>query len=116
VTVTNNGPSNGTSATLTDTLSSELQNATFCVDTATTCDPSAGGSASWTGSTSVGALAVNGSMTVRIRAQIKPSSTATSISNQAHLGAQSPAAPTSSNDDSAVVTTTLSRHADLAIT
>src|SRR5207245_1601785 len=114
VTVTNNGPSNGTSATLNDTLSSELQNATFCVDTATTCDPSTG--SAWTGSTSVGALASGDSKVVRIRAQIKPGSTATSITNQAHLAAQSPTDPISTNDDSAVVTTTLSREADLAVT
>src|SRR5258705_297145 len=66
--------------------------------------------------TSACTLTVNGSMTVRIRAQIKPSSTATSITNQAHLSAQSPTDPISTNDDSLVVTTTLSRQADLAVT
>ena len=41
VTVTNNGPSDRTSATLTDTLSSELQGATFCAYTSgSPCDQS----------------------------------------------------------------------------
>ncbi len=48
VPVENLGPSNNTAATLTDTLSGELQNATYCVGLA--CDPLAVGAPSWTGS------------------------------------------------------------------
>src|SRR5947207_1583878 len=45
LTVTNNRTSNATSETLTDALSGELQNATYCVDGASPpCDPSGGSS------------------------------------------------------------------------
>src|SRR5204862_254340 len=74
--VTNNGPSDGTSATLTDTLSSSsLQNATACVDAASPpCSPSIG--PAWGSTLAVGALNSGATKTVRIRAQIKPSAAA----------------------------------------
>src|SRR5213078_182745 len=88
ITVHNNGPSDGTSATLTDTLSSELQGAKYCVDSVSPpCNPAAG--SSWTGTNAVGALASGDTNALRIVAQIKPSSTATSISNTATVSAQS---------------------------
>src|SRR5207248_373807 len=102
--VTNNGPSDGTSATLTDTLSSSyLQNATYCVDSGPACDPSLG--ASWTGTLPVGALSSGASKTVRIRAQIKPSAAAGTLTNTASVGSQSPTDPTSGNDSDSVNTT-----------
>src|SRR5439155_217810 len=116
LTVSNNGPSNGVSETLTDSLSSELQNATYCVDGASACDPAAAGALSWSGPLStLGAINAGSSKLVRIRAQIKPGSTVDSIDNSASLAAQSPSDPTSSNDTSSTVTTTVSREADLAV-
>src|SRR5207247_837291 len=111
--VTNNGPSDGTSAALTDTLSSSLQNATYCVDGASPpCDPSSG--SSWSGPLAVGALNSGATKTVRIRAQIKPSAAAGTLSNTASVGSQSPTDPNSANDSDSV-NTTVSRSADLAV-
>ena len=110
--VSNNGPSDGTSATLTDTLSSSLQNATYCVDSGPACDPSLG--SAWGGTLAVGALNSGATKTVRIRAQIKPSAAAGTLANTASLSAQSPTDPTSAND-SDTVNTTVSRSADLSI-
>ena len=110
--VSNNGPSDGTSATLTDTLSSSLQNATYCVDSGPACDPSLG--SAWGGTLAVGALNSGATKTVRIRAQIKPSAAAGTLANTASLSAQSPTDPTSAND-SDTVNTTVSRSADLAV-
>src|SRR5439155_1199278 len=116
LTVSNNGPSNGVSETLTDSLSSELQNATYCVDGASACDPAAAGALSWSGPLStLGAINAGSSKLVRIRAQITPGSTVGSIDNTASLSAQSPSDPTSSNDTSSTVTTTFSLEADLAL-
>src|SRR5439155_1738854 len=116
LTVSNNGPSNGSSETLTDSLSSELQNATYCVDGASACDPAAAGALSWSGPLStLGAINAGSSKVVRIRAQIKPGSTVDSIDNSASLSAQSPSDPTSSNDNSSTVTSTVSRKSDLAV-
>src|SRR5439155_1415380 len=116
LTVSNNGPSNGSSETLTDSLSGELQNATYCIDAASACDPAAAGALSWSGSLStLGAINSGSSKLVRIRAQIKPGSTASPIENTASLSDQSPSDPTSSNDTSSTVSTTVSREADLAV-
>src|SRR5205814_1862091 len=87
---------------------------TYCVDAASACDPAAAGAASWTGSVAVGALASGDSKTVRIRAQIKPSSTATSISNTATLSNQSPDDAGSANDSSQI-STDVTRSADLGV-
>lgn len=66
--------------------------------------------------TSVGAIAAGASKVFKIRAQIDPATSATSITNAASVSAQSPSDPVSTNDTSATVTTTLSRQADLEVT
>src|SRR5207244_1311204 len=69
LTVSTNGPSNGSSETLTDSLSGELQNATYCIDAASACNPAAAGALSWSGSLStLGAINSGSSKLVRIRA------------------------------------------------
>src|SRR5439155_1219926 len=113
ITVHNNGPSDGVSATLTDTLSTELQGAKFCVDSGPACNPATG--SSWTGTLAVGPLASGDTETIRILAQIKPGSTVSSISNTATVSAQSPTDPTASNN-SDTASTTVTRSADLAVT
>ncbi len=113
VQVENLGPSNNTAATLTDTLSGELQNATYCVGLA--CDPSAVGAPSWTGSLAVGGINAGATTVVKIRAQIKPGSTVSSISNTASVSGQAPTDPAAGNDSS-TISTTVGREADLKVT
>src|SRR5437660_1158811 len=99
ITVSNNGPSDGTSATLSDTLSGQLQSATFCSYTgATACDPAAAAALSWSGSTSLGALAAGASKSTLFPYTTLFRSTVASIANAASLGSQSPSDPISGND------------------
>src|SRR5207249_32300 len=72
ISVLNTGPSDGSSATLNDTLSSQFASgAKYC--TGSLCDPSTG--LSWTGTYSLGAITAGSTVTVKIRAQIMSSST-----------------------------------------
>src|SRR5207248_2183351 len=96
ITVHNNGPSDGVSATLTDTLSTELQGAQCCVDSGPACNPATG--STWTGTLAVGPLASGDTETIRILAQIKPGSSVRSISNTATVSSQLPTDPTASNN------------------
>jgi hypothetical protein len=113
IAVQNLGPSNIRRRRCLTRCSTEFQNATFCTGAA--CDPSTG--SAWTGSTSLAGIAKRPRRTtVKIRAQIKPSSTVTSISNTASVSAQGRLPIRFPGNDSSTVTTTVARAADLKVT
>src|SRR5207344_2644832 len=108
VAVENLGPSDNSASTLNDTLSAELQGAKYCTGAA--CDPAAG--SSWSGSLALAGINAGDTTTVKIRAQIKPSSTVTTLSNTASVSGQSPTDPVAGNN-SDTTSATVTREADL---
>jgi uncharacterized repeat protein (TIGR01451 family) len=86
VTVTNSGPSDASSVSLTDTLPAQLSGAKYCVGAG--CDPTLG--TNWTGTRSVGTLTAGSSVVVRIRGTVASRPTSGTISNTASVGAPTP--------------------------
>ena len=112
VTVENLVQSDGTSAQLNDALSGELQGAKYCVGA--TCDETLAGNSAWGGTYPLGAIDAGATKTVKIRAQIKPSSTVSSIPNTASVSLQNPTDPSTANN-SDTASTTVTRSADLKV-
>src|SRR5437763_807385 len=108
-----NSPSDGTSPTKNNTLSSELQSATFCYyTTGSPCTPSTGNN--WTGTAPVGSLGSGTTKTFLIRAQIKPSTRRRTSNNGASITDVSPSDPTAGNN-SDTANTSVTREADLEV-
>ncbi len=96
ITVTNLGPSDALSVTLTDPLDPALTGATYCVDSGSGCGPSS----PWTGSANLGTIAAGDSLVVVISATVDPATpVGTSIANTASAGSTTPD-PDGANDSS----------------
>lgn len=111
IVATNNGPSDLTGATLTDTLSPAITSATW------TCSASPGSSCPASGSGSIGAsvdLLAGGSATFTLVATISTSATGTPV-NTATVTAPVGVTETNPGNNSATDTDTLTPQADLAI-
>src|SRR5438445_458719 len=106
INVHNNGPSDGTSATLNDNLSTALKAAKYCVDSGSACNPATG--SAWTGTNAVFVFASGENTTYWRDSSSDVCSSELSISNTATVSAQSPTDANSAND-SATASTTVTR-------
>jgi uncharacterized repeat protein (TIGR01451 family) len=112
ITVSNAGPSDAQNVQVTDVLPSELTGAKFCVTAG--CDPATG--ASWTSPYSIGTLAANNSVVIKIIAKVKADTTGGTerISNTASVS--SPTSDPDTADRTATAKTDVTASADLSIT
>ena len=87
ITITNLGPSDALSVTLSDALDAALTGATYCIDLGSGCGPSS----VWTGSVNVGTIAAGASVDVVISATVDPGTPdGTIIANTASASATTP--------------------------
>ncbi len=116
IVVTNHGPSVASTVTLTDSLPAGLTGAKFCVDIALACNPNSG--ATWTGSTSLGNVAVGAAnaKTVRIVATVNPNLANNSmLSNTATASSLTPELTVDPHPNSDTETTQVKSVADLGV-
>ncbi len=104
ITVTNAGPSDALSVTLTDVLDASLIGATYCVDSGSGCGPSS----AWTGSVNLGTIAAGAAVVVVITATVDPGTpVGATIANSASAGTTTPDPDGANNVSSTSTTVTL---------